>query len=202
MLLPTILKEERQQKRGTEDIFRRPVSKGTQLDFINLHRKNLMHDLRVYLTIILRQKGHHYLVDGICTKGGTRTLTWGKPDWILSPARLPLPPLWLFVTQYNKLRSARQEYFTFLLDFFSKPCQQMNVSESLTVDYDVRSRDIYFNLFSSKGNPSSELVGNSSTKRNNRLELSSLRTPYGSSTRRVVDYGRRLTKRRHAASSV
>jgi hypothetical protein len=106
------------------------------------------------------------------------------------------------VTQYNKLRSARQEYFTFLLDFFSKPCQQMNVSESLTVDYDVRSRDIYFNLFSSKGNPSSELVGNSSTKRNNRLELSCLRTPYGSSTRRVVDYGRRLTKRRHAASSV
>ena len=26
-------------------------------------------------------------------EGGTRTPTWCKPDWILSPARLPVPPL-------------------------------------------------------------------------------------------------------------
>ena len=32
----------------------------------------------------------------VSTKGGTRTLTRCKPDWILSPARLPIPPLWLF----------------------------------------------------------------------------------------------------------
>jgi hypothetical protein len=30
----------------------------------------------------------------MCTKGGTRTLTRCEPDWILSPARLPIPPLW------------------------------------------------------------------------------------------------------------
>jgi hypothetical protein len=39
------------------------------------------------------------IVDHQCTpvestKGGTRTLTRCKPDWILSPARLPIPPLW------------------------------------------------------------------------------------------------------------
>ena len=29
-----------------------------------------------------------------CTGGRTRTGTWCEPDWILSPARLPIPPLW------------------------------------------------------------------------------------------------------------
>ena len=30
---------------------------------------------------------------GQSTEGRTRTGTWCEPDWILSPARLPIPPL-------------------------------------------------------------------------------------------------------------
>ena len=36
-----------------------------------------------------------------CAEGETRTLTWGKPNWILSPARLPVPPLRRFHCRFR-----------------------------------------------------------------------------------------------------
>ena len=36
---------------------------------------------------------HQHPPEEMCAEGGTRTPTWCKPDWILSPARLPVPPL-------------------------------------------------------------------------------------------------------------
>ena len=47
------------------------------------------------------------------TEGRTRTGTRCKPHWILSPARLPIPPLrQKFNSRYNSKR-AKQNYKTY-----------------------------------------------------------------------------------------
>ena len=47
-----------------------------------------------YLTLSMKQIRNQGIFG--CAKGGGRTLTRFEPDWILSPARLPIPPLWRF----------------------------------------------------------------------------------------------------------
>jgi hypothetical protein len=59
------------------------------------------------------------------TGGRTRTGTWCEPDWILSPARLPIPPLRLVINMNeiypcNKLFLLAADTFTNTVKTFSQ----------------------------------------------------------------------------------